>query len=92
MALIKYYEPRLVRTEPEALEKLINDNIMKHFNYNKMNQSVFRRNSYWNEKVDNILKAYKPLFWHIYKTFGGKACLPGESFYMINKELVYLVK
>jgi len=47
---------------------------------------VWRKTTLWCEEVDNVLKAYLPLFKHIYETLGGTALLPGQKHHMTVSE------
>lgn len=46
----------------------------------------FRRELYWNEQCDNILKAYLPLLQEIYNTYGGTHRKPGQKMFMTLDE------
>mmetsp|Transcript_40271 Transcript_40271/g.29012 ORF Transcript_40271/g.29012 Transcript_40271/m.29012 type:complete len:118 (+) Transcript_40271:1113-1466(+) len=37
-------------------------------------------------RCDNILKAFKPVFQHVYKNYGGHRVQPGEKMYMAIEE------
>jgi hypothetical protein len=91
IAIAKFFEKKICKTEAEALDKLFTDHISKKYNYNKMCQATYRRTQYWNEKVDNILKAFKPVFWHLFMTYGGTTKRPGEAHFMIASEFNNLV-
>jgi hypothetical protein len=37
------------------------------------------------------VKAFKPVFWHLFKKYGGKNIPPNEPFSMVNSEFMQLV-
>lgn len=79
-----------VKNEAEAVEKLCYEHLSKH--YSKLNQNNYRKNYLWNEDVDNILKAFKPLFLHLYQVYGGNHCKPGQEHFMRVDEFLKLVQ
>lgn len=86
IAIVKYFESKLCKSEAEALDRIITDHISKKYNYQKVCQSIYRRNVFWNEPLDNVLKAFKPVFLHLFKNFGGTTKKPGEPTFMVASE------
>jgi hypothetical protein len=91
IAVCKFYDTKQVKSEAEALDKLVQEHINRKYSYPKCSQYTFRRNQYWNEPVDNVLKAYKPMFMHLYHSYGGTTCKPGEPTFMIASEFSRLI-
>ena len=65
--------------------------MLKNFPIKQMNQSLFRRQHFWNEKVDNVIKAFKPVFFHLYMKYGGHTRKPGEEMFMTLSEFSTLI-
>lgn len=80
-----------MKSEADALDKVLYEHLSKHYSYVKMNQGNVRRQNYWIDKVDNILKAYKQVFLHLYMIYGGGSCKPGEEHSMVVDEFSKLV-
>ena len=66
ISIDKYFLAKIVKSESEAFEKFLYEQLGRNYSYVKINQSNVRRQNYWYDKVDNILKAFKPVFLHLY--------------------------
>ena len=86
ISIDKYFLKKTVKSESEAFEKLLYEHLGRNYSYVKINQSNVRRQNYWYDKVDNILKAFKPVFLHLYDKYGGQSKKPGEEHYMTSEE------
>ena len=81
MALKKYFESGEAQTEAQAVEMMVNNNLRTAYEA-RMSGQQWRKQVCWNEGADNVLKAYLPVFKHIYENFGGKELLPGQKYHM----------
>ena len=63
---------------------MIDKNLIKH--YSGYDAQPWREERYWNEEVDNVLKAHYPIFDKLYKEYGGKYVKPGEKLYWMVDE------
>lgn len=76
IALKRYFEGGEAETEAAAFQMLIDRNLKPAFE-KLVPAHAWRKSTLWCEEVDNVLKAYLPLFKHLYETLGGTALLPG---------------
>jgi len=60
IAITKFYQKKIVPNEEEALKKLVDEHLLPHSVH--YNNRKYRREVIWEMRVDNILKAFKPLF------------------------------
>ena len=61
----------LMPTEALSLEKICEEHLLPKIQ-SFPDQCKWRRQTTLNEQVDNVVKAYKPVFKHLYKEYGGK--------------------
>lgn len=52
----------------------------------KLDFQKWRQDRYYNEEVDNITKAYKSVFEHLFNSYGGSHKKPGEKHFMTIDE------
>jgi len=57
------------KSEAEALEKTCTEHLLVHRQFTNIHK--WRIEKIWNEPVDNILKAYRPLFERLYELYSG---------------------
>jgi len=89
IAKSKYHDSGICPDEALALEQLCEINLLPKVG--QLNQQVLRKSTFWNQWVDNILKAYKPMFFNIYNKFGGTHRKPSQPMFMTCDELENLV-
>lgn len=92
LAFKRYFDSGEEFTEADALKKVHMEHLQKYQN-KMMSDNAYildfqkwREDRYYNEDVDNILKAYKPLFEHLFQTFGGSHKKPGEKHFITIDE------
>jgi len=90
LAIKKCYETGEVENELDAVELFYERHIeplylgtLEKYLYN---QQRWRDERYWNEACDNILKAYAPLFQHLFNVYGGTHKKPGQKHFMTVDE------
>ena len=81
IALRRYYESGDAGTEAEACQMLIEQNLNPAME-KMLSAHAWRKKFCWCEPVDNILKAFLPVFQHLYDNFGGTMMKPGHKFHM----------
>ena len=84
----KYFESKIVKTELEAVERLVERHIDRNIitDDNKFDQDQWRRKYTFNIYVDNCIKAHQKIFEHIYDKFSGRHSLPGSKKFMFVDE------
>ena len=66
---ITYFIAKEASSKPEAIRMLYENNLKPYY-FEQLDTQKWRSERYWNEKVDNLLKAHYPLFNYIFKNYG----------------------
>ena len=74
----------------EAVKWMYEKNLLPA--YGHLNLQNWRDERYWNEEVDNVLKAHFPIFDQLYKTFGQHYLKPGDKPFMMSDEFDNLMQ
>eukprot|EP00347_Sterkiella_histriomuscorum_P020671 403336916 len=90
LAIKKFFESQLAQTESQAFQLLIDNHIIPATSHIIKSQE-WRKTILWNEQVDNILKAYLPVFQHVYNNYGGTHRKPGQKMFMTVDEFENLI-
>jgi len=75
VAMEKFYNSGVCKTELEAIKKFNTEHILK--GCRGFSQHEWRKQHTFNVFTDNVVRAYKPVFEHIYKRCSGKHAKPG---------------
>jgi hypothetical protein len=81
----RFCESGEAQSEAAAVTMLLEVNLKPSFQ-NILTAHQWRKTILWNEPIDNILKAFLPVFKHVYDTFGGTSLMPGQKFFMSVSE------
>ncbi|CDW85718.1 UNKNOWN [Stylonychia lemnae] len=85
LAVKRYFESQLAPNEASAVQMMIDNNLNPTSDH-IIRAQQWRRKFLWNEQCDNLLKAYMPVFMHIYNNFGGTHRKPGQKMFMTVDE------
>ena len=85
VAMVKY---PVMPTEAQAFEKVCEDHLRPKLG--NLDQTVWRREHTLNEYVDNVMKAFRPVFKHLFREYGGKKQMPGQRNYIAMEEFELL--
>ena len=84
LGLKRYFESGTCDSELEAMTRTLEDHVNPYCQQYDVNK--FRKEVYWNEYCDNVLKAYLPLMENVYNTYGGTHRKPGQKMFMTLDE------
>ena len=74
----------IMPTEAEAFEKVCEEHLIPKMG--NLDQTVWRRVNTLTEAIDNVVKAFRPVFKHLYKEYGGKQQMGGRRHYISMEE------
>ena len=80
----KYIRTRQCATYTEAFTRLMNEHLLAAMS--RFSSQKWRREKYWIEEVDWVLKAHKPLLLALFSRYSGKNTLPGRKAFMSLEE------
>lgn len=86
LSVKKYYDTGMCKSESEAVEKMLEDHLVPH--WDEVNPGDWCTMRYWNEKCDNLILSHMHLFRELYRNYSGRTRRGGYKATMTVDEFV----
>jgi len=81
-----YFKSKIVKTQSEAVVKLMSDHMLPYFK--KFDCHKWRVDNLWNYPCENVFLKYESILSRLYKKYSGKYSMPGRQDFMSIEEFI----